>query len=253
MSLPIFTLLEVGNIHAYCTRRGECSPEQPYSGFNVCHYTGDDQKHVCECRAALSQHFGIPSERMIIPRQTHSINVLKLTSLPVPSERLEDVDAIVTTLTDVITGVNTADCVPVVLVDPIAGVTGVAHAGWRGAAAGIVEATVRAMTDLGSKPSDIIAAMGPSICADCFEVGEEVAVHFDDSCIIRTEGRKPHVSLHDHIVTALCGCGVNPENIKPFDPELCTRCHPGELWSARKSGVKSGRVFTFVINRGKGL
>lgn len=247
MPVPIFPLLITDNIRAFSTRRGECAPTQPYSGFNVCHYTGDDPAHIAECRDSISRHFGIPTERMITPRQTHSSNVLTLTSLPVSSDELENIDAVVTNLTDIIIGVNTADCVPVVLADPIAGIAGVAHAGWRGAVGGVVEATINIMIALGSDTANIRAVMGPSICAECFEVGEEVAIRFDDDCVIRTRGKKPHVSLHKYITNTLCKCGLNISNITPFNTSLCTRCHPDEFWSARKAGIESGRVFTFVI------
>lgn len=248
MSAHIFPLLTAGNISAYYTTRGECIAEQPYSGFNICHYTGDAPAHIAECREALGRQTGIPVERMVIPRQTHSTNVLTLTTPPpVAPERLDNTDAIVTNIPDVIVGVNTADCVPVVLADPSAGIAGVAHAGWRGAVGGIVEATVQAMVRLGATVSNIRAAMGPSICAECFEVGEEVAERFSDDCVSRVEGQKPHVSLHKHITNVLRECGLQELNIMPFDMDLCTRCHTDRFWSARKAGINSGRIFTFVI------
>lgn len=246
MSSHIFPILTAGNVSAYSTWRGDCMAEQPYSGFNICHYTGDDPTHIAECREELSRVTGIPADRIIIPRQTHSTNVLTVTSLPIESDKLENIDAIVTNLPEVIVGVNTADCVPVALADPIAGIAGAAHAGWRGAVGGIVETTVSAMTTLGSNPANIRAVMGPSICAECFEVGEEVAIRFDEDCVIRTPGQKPHVSLHKHITNILCSCGLKESNVKPFDPQLCTRCHSDVFWSARKAGINSGRIFTFV-------
>ena len=247
MSAPIFPLLTAGNIRAFYTSRGKCIADRPYSGFNVCHYTGDDPAHIAECREELARQTGIPTERMVIPRQTHSTNVLTLTSLPLTDGQLENIDAIVTNLHDVIIGVNTADCVPVVLADQHAGIAGVAHAGWRGAVAGIVEATVLAMVRLGAEPSNIHAAMGPSICTECFEVGEEVTERFSDDCVVRLPGQKPHVSLHKHITNSLLRCGLAESNIMPFDIELCTRCHPDRFWSARKAGINSGRIFSFVI------
>ena len=248
-ALPIQKLLQAGRATAYYTTRATSSPEEPYSGFNVCHYTGDDPSHVAQCRQALAGHFGLPAERIIIPRQTHSSNVAVITSLPVGVSELEGVDALVTDMHDIIIGVNTADCVPVVLIDPVAGISGVAHAGWRGAVGGVVEATVRAMKELGSEPSDIKAAMGPSICCDCFEVGPEVAERFDSDCVIIRPGLKPHVSLHKYIIKILTGCGLRCDCVAPFDNCLCTRCRPEIYWSARKSGINSGRIYTFVVTK----
>ncbi len=245
-TLPLIQLMQQPGARAWFTVRGDCDPTQPYSGFNVCHYTGDAPEHIAECRQALADGLGIRPDRLIIPRQTHSTNVLTITSLPVEAESLEAVDALVTNVPGIAIGVNTADCVPVVLIDPINKVIGVAHAGWRGAVNGIVRATVEAMTSLGSSASDIQAAMGPSICVECFEVGEEVATFFNDSCVKREPGRKPHVSLHSHIASELMQCGLPPMNITPFDHALCTRHNSDRYWSARALGISSGRVFTFV-------
>lgn len=246
---PIIQLLSGGDATAYYTTRGTCRRESPYSGFNLCHYTGDAPVHTTECRDSLSRYFNIATDRIIIPRQTHSTNVATIETLPIPTSAIDGVDAVVTAQRGLIIGVNTADCVPVVLMDPVAAIYGVAHAGWRGAANGIVEATIRSMALIGSNPSDITAAMGPSICMDCFEVGPEVAQRFSDNCVSVLFGKKPHVSLQRHIHNTLLNCGLRQENIKPFNKNLCTRCHPDTYWSARKMGINSGRIYTFIVIR----
>ncbi len=246
---PLKELLRAGRSTAFCTTRGVCDPQSPYSGFSLCHYTGDSPLHTAECRDSLCRHFGIANGNIIVPRQTHSSNVAVITSLPVAAADIEGVDAIVTNLPDMIIGVNTADCVPVVLIDPVAGINGVAHAGWRGAVGGVVEATVAAMVRLGSNPADIRAAMGPSICVGCFEVGPEVAQNFAPDCVSHSYGAKPHVSLHKHISKTLLNCGLRDFNISEFDNALCTRCHPSTYWSARKFGINSGRLYTFIVTK----
>jgi len=246
---PLIKLLQAGSSTAYCTTRGACDPQSPYSGFSLCHYTGDSPLHTAECRDSLCRHFGITAERVVVPRQTHSSNVAVITSLPVATADIEGVDALVTNLPDMIIGVNTADCVPVVLIDPVEAIYGVTHAGWRGAVGGVVEATVTAMVRLGSNPADIRAAMGPSICVGCFEVGPEVAQHFAPDYVSHEYGEKPHVSLHKHIFNILSYCGLQASNITPFDRTLCTRCHPDTYWSARRMGVNSGRLYTFIVTK----
>lgn len=246
---PLIKLLQAGGSTAYCTTRGTCDPQSPYSGFSLCHYTGDSPLHTAECRDSLCRHFGIAAGRVVVPRQTHSSNVAVITSLPFDPASIEGVDAIVTNLPDIIIGVNTADCVPVVLIDPVAGINGVAHAGWRGAIGGVVEATVNEMLRLGSHPRDIKAAMGPSICVGCFETGPEVAGYFNPDCVSHEYGEKPHVSLHKHIFNLLLNCGLQTSNITPFDRALCTRCHPATYWSARRLGVNSGRLYTFIVTK----
>lgn len=245
--LPATQLLDTVKATAYYTFRETDHPELPYSGFNLCHYTGDAPGHIADCRDLLSRHFNIPAEHIIVPRQTHSTNVAAITSLPVTPSAIEDVDALVTNRHDIIIGVNTADCVPVVLIDPVTGVNGIAHAGWRGAVNGVVEATLQAMITFGANPSDITAAMGPSICVDCFEVGPEVAAHFSKECISQHEGCRPHVSLHKHIHNILLNSGVTIDNIQPFNADMCTRCHPEMYWSARRMGINSGRIYTFIV------
>ena len=217
--------LDVGEeVDAYFTSRGmDADASNPYSGFNVCHYSG------------------------IVPRQTHSSNVLLIDSLPVSDGQLEGVDGIVTILKDIVIGVSTADCVPVVLSDIKSGVVGVAHAGWRGSVNGIIENVVDTMVSAGAKTDRIKVAMGPSICSECFEVGEEVASVFPNSCVERrTDWEKPHVNLHNYIREKLIYLGLAEHNIKQFDNKLCTKCHPSEFFSARVLGVKSGRIFTFI-------
>ena len=244
---PLTPLLRAGASAAWFTSRGECTPADPYSGFNLCHYTGDSPAHIDECRRELARIFGIAPSRVVVPRQTHSTNVAVITEPDFDPAEIENTDALVTSLPDIIIGVNTADCVPVALIDPRAGINGIAHAGWRGAVGGIVRATVEAMVSLGSDPADITAAMGPSICAECFEVGSEVAARFSDDCVIVTPGEKPHVSLHKHILNELIKCGLHADSIARFDASLCTRCHPDCYWSARRMGINSGRIFTFVV------
>ena len=239
---------------AYCvmsTSRGEAEADgSPYGGFNVCHYTGDSPAHVAECRRLLAEALGVGEERIVIPRQVHSAKVAVIDSLPVGEGMTEGVDAVVTKLNKVAVGVSTADCVPVIVVDAGARIVAAIHAGWRGAVGGIVANTLRVMTAMGADAGRMEAYIGPAICADCFEVGEEVAAQFPESCVVRfSDGRRPHVDLPAYIALALRQEGVSEENIAPFRKEYCTRCHPQRYFSARASGVKSGRNFTFVMQK----
>ncbi|WP_287936043.1 peptidoglycan editing factor PgeF [Duncaniella freteri] len=245
---PIHELLRDGNVTAYYTSRGNyaTTEEARYNGFNVCHYTGDSYEHTDICLKQLSLATGVSPEKIIFPHQVHSNDVSVITSVPWHKESLESTDAIVTNVRGIIIGVNTADCVPVAFSDSRAGIIGIAHAGWRGAANGITENTLTAMLDLGASPESIKVAMGPSICMSCFEVGTEVADRFDNTCVDRTSWDKPHVSIHRHITKLLINQGIPESNIAGFDNSLCTRCHPDTFFSARKLGVNSGRVFTFI-------
>ena len=218
-----------------------------YDGFNVCHYTGDDPAHIESCRMDLSETTGIEKDCWVIPRQTHSTVVRVIDGTPADLD-FEGVDGVVTSLRGLAVGVSTADCIPLIMVDPVAGVIAAIHAGWRGAVGGIVEAGVDAMERLGADVSRIRTYFGPAICVDCFEVGEEVAVRFPEECIVRfSDGRRPHVDLPAYVRRELLRCGLSPENVGHFDNHLCTRCHPLRYFSARYSGVNSGRNFTFAV------
>lgn len=232
------------SVRAYVTARGDVG-DSPYSGFNPCHYTGDSPEHVDGCRKKLADYLGVSTDAIVLPRQTHSSRCKIIERIPVVADDIYGVDAVVTRLCGVAIGVSTADCVPILLVDPEAGVIGAVHAGWRGAAGGVVENAIAAMISIGAVPARIKAAMGPCICVDCFEVGEEVAAQFPESCVMRGFP-KPHVDLPGYVAGVLTKCGVMEGNISM--PGKCTRCFSDRYFSARALGVNSGRNFTFIMS-----
>lgn len=241
-------IADLGSYKVMFTSRGDARSASAYSGFNICHYTGDSVSHIIDCRRRLAEAVGVDVDRIIVPRQTHSVKVAVVSSLPVDDTALEGVDGIVSILNKVVIGVSTADCVPVILVDETTGVVAALHAGWRGAVGGIVREGVGRMKELGAVPERTMAYIGPSICVDCFEVGEEVAEKFPDECVVRyDDGRRPHVDLPRYVVLMLEQEGVQSCNIKSFTKNICTRCHPDQYFSARALGVESGRNYTFVI------
>lgn len=240
--------LDVGaGATAFSTMRGDEAYDSngAYAGFNVCHYTGDAPAHVADCRRELAAFVGTDVNRLVIPRQTHSVNVVVIGDrLPC----LEGVDALVTTRDDVALVVNTADCLPVVFNDSRCGVIAIAHAGWRGLYDGILAATVMEMARLGAEPRDIRVAIGPCICGACYEVDEEFAGRFETrfGSGVRmpvTSGHKPHVDLRAAAITELQRCGIYTTGIS--DSGVCSRCD-GRLFSARRQGVRSGRIATVV-------
>ncbi|MCM1028284.1 MAG: polyphenol oxidase family protein [Pseudoflavonifractor sp.] len=233
---------------AFSTCRGCVDEANPYSGFNACHYTGDSPAHVAECRHQVALWLGLPSpDSLILPRQTHSVNIATVDSLT-SAGSLTDIDGLVTMDPDVAIGVSTADCVPLVMVDPMARVAAVVHSGWRGTVGRIALNALRAMARLGASPARVHVAMGPSICPSCFEVGEEVASAFCeafpgvDGIILRRPQMKPHVSLPRAIAVTLTEGGVPESNIGV--PVACSRCEPLRFFSARRLGINSGRTLT---------
>jgi hypothetical protein len=143
-----------------------------YASLNCGYGSGDDRANVTENRRrALAMVEAVP-EALATVYQVHSADVVEVTA-PWPLDARPKADAMVTIRPGIALGIGTADCAPVLLADPHAGVIGAAHAGWRGAVSGVVEATVQRMTDLGADSGRIRAAIGPCIAQASYEVGPE--------------------------------------------------------------------------------
>lgn len=176
--MDIFKLFDnQTGVSAFCT----------FAGFNVCGYAGADPALVATCLARLRVLSG--TDEIFLPRQTHSVRVAR------PGDDLEGVDALVTDRPGQLLCISTADCLPLLLFDPEARVAGAAHCGWRGTVGGIAAMTMAAMVRLGASPERTLAAVGPFICPECFEVGPEVAAQFPPDAVIKTPGMRPHVDL----------------------------------------------------------
>ena len=158
-------------VHAALTARNlpgfKADPESPFGSGNLSGSVGDDPAEVERRRAAITTEAGC--SRLLIPRQVHGkdVAVVDASTTEPPTA-----DALVSATPNLMLGVLVADCVPVMLVDQTRGVVGVAHAGRRGMAAGVVTATLDAMADLGA--DNVSAVVGPSICARCYEVPDDL-------------------------------------------------------------------------------
>jgi len=162
--------------HGFFSREGGVSAGL-YDSLNCGLSSGDDPALVAENRARAMARLGMPAQALCTVRQVHSARVLTVRRrlsghLPV------EADAMVSNRAGVALGVVCADCAPVLIADPAAGVIGCAHAGWRGALAGVIEATVAAMTELGARPDQMSAAIGPCIAQASYEVGPDLQAPF---------------------------------------------------------------------------
>ena len=162
--------------HAFFTRRGGSSIGV-YESLNGGVGSRDAPSAVAENRARMARHFHVAPDRLAIPFQIHSSDALVIDA-PFTSENRPRCDALVTTTPDLALGVTGADCGVVLFLDPEAGVIGAAHAGWKGALGGVIEATVAAMERCGAKRRAIRAALGPSIAQKSYEVGPEFLARF---------------------------------------------------------------------------
>jgi len=170
------TLALPGIRHAFFTRQGGVSCGC-YESLNGGTGSRDDPASVAENRALMAAALGTPAARLLTVYQTHSAHVVTAET-PWPATARPRADALVTRVPALALGVTTADCGPVLLADPQARVIGAAHAGWRGALSGIVEATVAAMVRLGAAPERTRAAVGPLIRQSNYEVGPDLIERF---------------------------------------------------------------------------
>jgi polyphenol oxidase len=158
--------------HGFFTRRGGVSTG-PYASLNANFSGGDDTAHVAENRARVAASLGLAVSNLLGLHQVHGTKVITVET-PWEVGQGPDADALVTNRPGVALGVITADCAPVLLHDAGAGVIGAVHAGWRGAAAGVLEAAVAAMEALGATPARTEAVIGPCIGQDSYEVGPDL-------------------------------------------------------------------------------
>lgn len=213
-------------------------------------------EHFCTMRS-----FQEPGRGVWMPRQVHGTNIVivdKDTAYDAECElQAVEADAVITSMTDRWIGVRTADCVPVLIADPVHHVIAAIHAGWRGTVAHIVQLTIRKMiTEFGSNPQEMIAMVGPSISPESFEVGEEVAEAFVNAgrgnCVLRelwgSKGRqallKPHIDLWQSNVMDMLEEGIELGNIDCTP--LCTYQNYEEIFSARREGIGTGRIVSAI-------
>lgn len=184
----------------------------------------------------LSEMTGI--ERIAHCHQVHGATVAICDrALPVGVSTLGEADALVTAEDGHLIVVTVADCVPVFLVDPATRVVGLAHAGWRGSAAGVVEATLERMARLGAEPGSVYAHLGPAICGECYEVGPEVPAAL---------GQPPgatHVDLREYLRGVLRAAGVPAGQATAS--AACTRCDAERFFSYR-GGDRRRRMCAFL-------
>jgi YfiH family protein len=165
--------------HAFFTREGGVS-SGIYAALNGGLGSNDDPALVAENRRRMAEHVGVAADRFISLHQMHSPDVLVANGAWPKGPRPKG-DALVTRTPGIALGVSTADCGPVLFVDPKARVIGGAHAGWKGALTGVLESTIDAMERLGASRGGIIAAIGPLIRQESYEVGNEFVARFIDA------------------------------------------------------------------------
>ena len=213
-------------------RRGGRS-SAPYDSFNLGDHVGDDPSAVVANRGRLARELGVPGDRLVWMDQVHGRRVAVVHG---PADGpLPGTDALVSRTPGLVLCVLVADCVPVLLADPAAGVVAAVHAGREGVRAGVVPATLAAMAGLGSRPADVTALLGPAVCGACYEVPRQMQVEVArvaPAAAVRTRKGTPGLDLRAGLAEVLGGAGVGQV---VHDPR-CT-VEDRFLFSHRRDGV----------------
>lgn len=255
-----FPLLEqTGAVrHGFSTRMGGVS-QGCYASMNLSFDRGDRLEDVRENFRRMGEALSVSCEDMVLSQQTHTTNVRLVTEEDrgkgvVRPRDYTDVDGLVTDRPGICLVTSYADCVPLYFVDPVKKAIGLSHSGWRGTVGKIGKKTVEKMREkFGTDPSDVIAAVGPSICMDCYEVSEDVVEQFqsafDESrwqeLYRKNENGKYQLDLWKANELIFQEAGILPEHIAVTN--LCTRCNSTLLYSHRASGDRRGNLCAFLV------
>ncbi len=251
-----FPLLEQTGIvkHLFTTRLGGVSGGE-FSAMNLSADRGDMPENVLENYRRIAWVLGVSPEDMAASHHTHTTNIRRMTAADkgkgiVRPRDYSDIDGMVTDEPGLVLVTFYADCVPLYFVDPIHHAIGLAHSGWRGTVGRMGECMVRAMEEqFGTRPEELYAAIGPSICRDCYEVSEDVAEQFIDMLgeQVALPGKAPgkyqlDLWLANELI--LRQSGLLPGHIAVTD--ICTCHNSGYLFSHRASGGKRGSLAAFL-------
>jgi YfiH family protein len=252
-------LEERGFVNAFSTRIGGVSP-MPEGDLNLAGFADDSAANIHENRRRFITAFD-GDWRMTSCWQVHGHDVRLVTDAEDAGNDEDHCDALTTIAPDILVGVKTADCVPVLLADQRTGAVAAVHAGWRGTLGSIVQTTLHRMAaEFETRPEDVIAAIGPAAGSCCYEVGSEVVSAFEEafSAIghIFTPTRDGHalVDLQKANQEQLTFAGVNVSNI--YTAPLCTMCRTDLFFSYRREKHhygRTGRLMSVIGTSGKRL
>ena len=271
LTFPVLTQIPFIK-HGFSTRHGGVS-----SGVLATMNFGSDSglypdapENIEENYRRMAEALGVDVHSMVVSKQVHKTNIRRVTEedcgkgLFVPRD-YDEIDGLITNCPNVTLVTKYADCVPLYFVDTINKAIGLTHSGWRGTVAKIGQITVEEMgSAFGSRPEDIVAVIGPSICKDCFEIGADVAEEFikafpkhkeenilsypehplQEGIHLREDSEKYHCDLWAANHSVLLQAGLKPEHIQISG--VCTCCNSDLLFSHRRTGGKRGTLGAFL-------
>jgi YfiH family protein len=243
-----------GIVAGFSTRHEGVS-RPPYNSLNLGLNTNDPHHNVQGNRSLLARAFGAKSDQLLTVTQVHGTDLLIVDS---PNSDVThflkiECDGIITNQTNIMIGVGVADCAPILLFDPVKQVIAALHAGWKGTASGIARKGVSAMTaNFGSNPTDLVAAIGPSIGPCCYEVDEPVHAAFASENEIWelasvTSGDKWKLDISAALKLQLIASGLLSEKIETT--QQCVCCTQELFFSYRRDKGETGRHLGFIMLR----
>jgi YfiH family protein len=256
LSYPLLEKIGIVN-HGFSTRIGGVS-EGIFSSMNLSFSRGDDEACVRENFKRMAETIGVEPNSLVFAAQTHTTNVRKVTAedkgkgIVYPLD-YQDVDGLITNESGVCLTTFYADCVPLFFIDPVHKAIGLSHSGWRGTVGKMGQETLRRMKEeYGTDAKDVIAAVGPSICQDCYEVSEDVIEKFKEAfdeiywgeLFYQKENNKYQLNLWKANEIILLEAGVPKENIAVTN--VCTNCNSDVLFSHRATKGERGSLAAFM-------
>lgn len=238
--------------HGFLSRCGGIS-KSPFSSLNFDTRDGDDCKNISHHKLIIGRLFGFDISRLLLIKQVHGNDVLVI------DRRIKDIsklyensgDIIITNQYNIAIGVLTADCVPIMMVDPVKKVIGIIHAGWRGVVKYVVKNALDAMVNhFGSDSKNILAAIGPSIGQCCYEVADAVAASFAENMEYCNEfmikkKNKWQIDLKKANFIQMKNAGILEKHISTEN--ICTSCENNMFFSYRADGKITGRQLNFIM------
>lgn len=243
--------------HAFSTRKGGVSKGSCATMNLSFTRKSDTRENVLENYHRMADALGVEFDSFVLTYQTHATNVLPVTrkerGFGITKERTyTDIDGLITNQKGVTLVTFFADCIPLYFVDPVHYAIGLAHSGWRGTVAGMVSSMLEAMKkQYGTKAKEVIVAIGPGICSDCYEISLDVAKQFEEAfgenakqILYGFHGNHCQLDLWRANEIWLLESGVQPENIHISN--ICTHCNSDLLFSHRKHGEDRGNLAAFL-------
>jgi len=250
LSIPAFQDMRFISA-AVSTRIGGVS-QNPYYSLNLGYHVGDTHDSVAENRRRFCNKLDIDVGSMVISQQIHGNTTIVIDDSHKGhgayghEDAISGADAMITTSRGIALAVFTADCVPVMVVDPVRKAIGIAHAGWRGALHKIAARTVLKMRDtFGTQPTDCLVALGPSIGPCCYRTGEDVISQFRSAFGPAVCIAEDRLDLQLAVELQLAHAGVEKSNIS--SSRLCTACNTDLFYSYRAEGGQTGRMMSVIM------